>query len=70
MIVVSGIQRTGTSLMMSILKNNGFDVISTNQDFEKNSFFKKLQPEYHEHKIFSGYGFNKNNINGFEKIGV
>ena len=68
MIVVSGIQRTGTSLMMSILKNNGFDVISTNQDFEKNSFFKKLQPEYHEHKIFSGYGFNKNNINGFEKI--
>lgn len=33
MIIVSGIQRTGTSLMMDILENNGFHSIKTEMDF-------------------------------------
>lgn len=33
MIVVSGIQRTGTSLMMSVLEKNGFELLKDNQDF-------------------------------------
>ena len=68
MIVVSGIQRTGTSLMMSVLEKNGFELLKDNQDFEKDDFFKSLQPSYHEHSIFGTHGITKDNIKRYEKI--
>lgn len=68
MIIVSGIQRTGTSLMMEILGKNGFEILRDEMDFEKDEYFKKLQPNYNEHSIFGVKGLNKNTIKGNEKL--
>lgn len=68
MIVVSGIQRTGTSLMMSVLEKNGFELLKDKMDFESDDFFENLQPEYNEHSIFSQQGITKDSIKGYEEI--
>ena len=68
MIIVGGIQRTGTSLMMDILESNGFKILKTEMEFEKDNFFKDLQPNYNEHSLFSEHGINKETIKGYEEI--
>lgn len=67
MIIVSGIQRTGTSLMMEILGKNGLKILKDDMLFEKDNFFKDLQPQYNEHPLFTAKGLTKETIKGREK---
>jgi hypothetical protein len=70
MIVVSGIQRTGTSLMMSILSEGGLEIIEDDNDERlKDETFKKLQPNYHEHTIYKE-NLTDENIVELLKLGI
>lgn len=50
MIIVTGTQRTGTSMMMDILKKSGMQPLTVKKA-STDEFYDNLQPEYHEHPI-------------------
>jgi hypothetical protein len=53
-IIVSGLQRSGTSLLMEMLKDNQHKFLALKKEFEEEEFFKELQKFYHESEFVDG----------------
>lgn len=56
-IIVSGLQRSATSLLMEMLKDNQHKFIAFKKDFEEEEFFQELQKFYHESEFVDGVKF-------------
>lgn len=56
-IIISGLQRSGTSLLMEMLKENQHKFIAFKKDFEEEEFFQELQKYYHESEFVDGVKF-------------